>query len=280
VGNLGPPVGSGGKVSLANAFGDVHVIVDVNGWYDDGSAGGGRFNAVAPNRVFDSRATTPFGKGERRDIVVTGVGGVPAVAGVSAVVLNVTATNQTSDGYLTVWPADTATPEVSSVNFSSGRTVANLVTVGVDAATGKVAIANAFGSTDVLVDVVGWYDAAGTQGALFHPIVPRRLHDTRRGSSPLAPGGNRSIVVPDHQRWQATALVLNVAATNTTSAGYLTVHPGTGQVPPTSSLNWNEGGSTTPNMVVAGLADHRSFDAKNAFGQTDVVVDVFGYFAP
>jgi hypothetical protein len=87
--------------------------------------------------------------------MVAGKGGVPPT-GTTAVVLNVTATNATSASYLTVWPDLTTRPLASDLNFVAGQTIANLVIVKLGS-NGKVDIYNAAGSTDVIVDVVGWY---------------------------------------------------------------------------------------------------------------------------
>jgi hypothetical protein len=69
--------------------------------------------------------------------------------------LNVTVTNPTAVGYITVWPNGSSRPNASNINFVPGQTVANLVAarVGPD---GRVAFFNSAGATDLLVDVVGW----------------------------------------------------------------------------------------------------------------------------
>ncbi len=48
-----------------------------------------------------------------------------------AVVLNVTVTQPTSHGFLTVWPEGAARPTVSNLNFGAGETIPNLVVVKV-----------------------------------------------------------------------------------------------------------------------------------------------------
>jgi len=73
-----------------------------------------------------------------------------------AVVLNVTVTNATAGSYLTLWPDGAARPLASDLNFVAGQTVPNLVVVKLGA-NGKVDIFNFAGTTDVVVDVVGWY---------------------------------------------------------------------------------------------------------------------------
>jgi hypothetical protein len=278
-------VGDGGQLSVFNAFGNTHVIIDIQGWYDDTGSGGGRFNPVGPGRILDTRNgigpwTGSIGADTRRELDVTGQFGVPE-SGVSAVVLNLTATNQTSDGYLSVWPANAAEPDVSNLNFRAGRNVANLVTVGVDPTTGAVSIGNEFGTTDVIVDILGWYDAAGVQGQLFHAIAPHRFYDTRPDKT-ATPGSGGRITITDAPPLGATAVVLNVTVTNTTQAGYLTVIPepgAPGPIPDTSTVNWNEAGATVANLAITGLSSQGNFLYYNRFGGTDVVVDGFGYFS-
>ncbi len=54
------------------------------------------------------------------------------------------------------WPDGVAQPLASDLNFTGGLTVPNLVVVKLGT-NGVVALYNAFGSVDVIVDVVGWY---------------------------------------------------------------------------------------------------------------------------
>ncbi|WP_308464470.1 G1 family glutamic endopeptidase, partial [Ferrimicrobium sp.] len=87
-------------------------------------------------------------------------GGVPTNA--SAVVLNVTVTNTTATSYLTAYPAGlTSPPIVSDLNWTQGDTVPNLVVVNVSS-SGQVAFYNSLGSTDLIVDVLGYYVGGGT----------------------------------------------------------------------------------------------------------------------
>jgi hypothetical protein len=157
-------VGSNGQVSLFNGAGTVDVVVDVAGWFTDGSdatATGGRFTGLTPARILDSRNgtggfQTAVGPNGTIMVQIAGQGGVPAT-GVSGVVLNVTVTNTTGASFLTVYPSDAATrPLASDLNWSPGLTVPNLVMVKLGA-DGKIAIYNSAGSTDVIADVVGWY---------------------------------------------------------------------------------------------------------------------------
>jgi hypothetical protein len=109
---------------------------------------------MAPNRFLDTRTTPPaLGPGGTKTLPVAGVKGVPADA--VGVVMNVTATNTTDAGFLTVYPAGAAQPTTSSLNFVAGQSVPNLVMSKLGG--GAAAIFNFAGSTDVVADVVGWY---------------------------------------------------------------------------------------------------------------------------
>ena len=87
------------------------------------------------------------------------------IDGASAAVLNVTVTDPTAAGYVTVYPSDTCpTPFVSNLNFVAGETVPNLVITGLSTAPGcdvappgSFTIYNAVGETDILVDLFGYF---------------------------------------------------------------------------------------------------------------------------
>jgi hypothetical protein len=74
----------------------------------------------------------------------------------SAVILNVTVQGATAASDLSVWPDGATLPQASDLNFVAGQTVPNLVIVKLST-LGKIDIRNDFGSTSVIVDVVGWY---------------------------------------------------------------------------------------------------------------------------
>ncbi|MFJ9763978.1 hypothetical protein ACIRUY_09200 [Streptomyces erythrochromogenes] len=146
------PVGPDGTVKLFNAsWGTTHLIADVFGYYSDDAAGAG-FHAAGPRRVLDTRTS---GAVPARGSTVLDLSGNRELGRAKAVVLNVTVTDPKSDGHLTVWPSGTTRPDSSNLNWTAGRTVANLVTVPVGA-DGKVEIANlGWGSAHVVVDLFG-----------------------------------------------------------------------------------------------------------------------------
>ena len=81
------------------------------------------FTPLTPTRILDSRPNgpnvgpyaTPWGSGTTRDVVVAGVGGVPADA--TAVVLDATATRTSTASHLTIWPAGESKPTASNLNW-------------------------------------------------------------------------------------------------------------------------------------------------------------------
>jgi hypothetical protein len=281
-------LGAGGKVTIYNGLGMADAVVDLEGYFAP-SAGGtaGQFVPVVPARITDTRASsgqpnhglTLIG-GTTLNVQVTGVGGIPA-NGVTAVVLNTTVTDTTSAGFLTVFPTGAGLPVASNLNWMAGVTVPNRVIVPVGTG-GKVSFYNGLGSADLIVDVNGYFtDSTGT-GASFVPLTPSRIVDTRMGgAAPLGPSATMTVTVAGNGGVPATgakAVVLNVTVVNPTGASALTVWPSDAVGRPLASdLNFTAG-QTVPNLVVVKLSANGQIDIFNAFGTTNVIVDVVGWY--
>jgi hypothetical protein len=151
------PVGTGGKVDIYNGAGTADVIVDVSGYFTDGTATGRFFTPRDPVRVLDTRPGSPIGVKGTRTLTVGGVNGVPRFA--TAVILNVTVTNTSATSFLTVHPSTAALPNASDLNWSAGQTIPNLV-VATLGTTGAISIYNQAGSVDVIVDLLGYFGGA------------------------------------------------------------------------------------------------------------------------
>jgi len=153
------PSGINGAVS-AYATGNTDLILDVNGYFGSQGQNPLHFVPVAPCRVADTRnAVGVFGgpslaSGTTRDFPVQGAAcGVPASArGYS---LNVTVVPQGSLSYLTVWPAGAPRPLVSTLNAFGGQVMANAALV--PAGTGGAISVFAAGTTDVIIDINGYF---------------------------------------------------------------------------------------------------------------------------
>src|SRR5262249_18742716 len=114
--------------------------------------GSGTFHSVTPCRVLDTRpgimtgGLSTFTPNQNQQFPFTSgtaaACGVPATH-VSAVLMNVTVTNPSQIGWLTLYPGDANLPTASNLNFVAGQTVPNLVAVKLGASgpnAGKVAI--------------------------------------------------------------------------------------------------------------------------------------------
>jgi hypothetical protein len=286
-------IGSGGSIRIFNNAGNVDVIADVVGWFDDGTSAGDLYTAVTPKRILESRPgfgplqySTPWNGGTDRPVVVTG-GSTTVPAEATAVVLNVTAVNPTAGSDLRVYPTGQVRPNSSSLNFVAGEVIPNLViaTVGTG---GSIQIFNETGNVDVIADVLGYFRPAVSGGGPYHPLAPSRVLESRAGfgpiqySTPWNGGTDRAVqisgflpsaVVPPN----ATAVVLNVIAVNPSGGSDLRVYP-TGQPRPNASnLNF-VAGETVPNLAVVALGTGGKIQIFNESGNVDVIADVVGYF--
>jgi streptogramin lyase len=247
------------------------------------------YRSLTPERIVDPRPagpprgpfTTSWAGGETRDVRVVGLAGVPV--GARAVGLSVTVTNTTSAGYLTAWASRRPRPLVSSTNWGGGQTTSNAVTVPIGEG-GRISLFVSAGRTDVLVDVVGYYDDQAGDG--YVPMAPVRIQDTRPTgpqvgpySTPWGPGTSRAVTVAGTAgvASSATAVILNVTTTNTVGAGYLTLWP-TGQpLPLASYLNWTSG-DTVARAVTVKVGTGGRVSVYAGAGGADVIIDVVGYF--
>lgn len=75
--------------------------------------------------------------------------------GATAVTLNVTVTDTTSSGYVSVVPEGADGLGVSSLNFTRGQTLSNQVVSG--PGSGYVAFDLSAGTADLVADVLGYY---------------------------------------------------------------------------------------------------------------------------
>ncbi|NUT38206.1 MAG: hypothetical protein HOV79_34590 [Hamadaea sp.] len=249
---------------------------------------GGSFTGVAPARLLDTRTGNgaPAGQvaaGGSVTVLVAGRGGVPAT-GVASVVLNVTVTGPAAGGWVTVHPAGTTRPTASNLNYNTGQTVANLVTVGLGTGGTSVTLFTS-AKAHLIADVTGWYATAATasdRAGLFHPLRPARIADSRTSFGFATPGAGvtRTLQVTGAGGVPASgaaAVVVNVTVANPSTAGYLTVFP-FGQTRPTASnLNF-AAHDVRANRVITALGTGGKISVYNATGTTPVIVDVVGWF--
>lgn len=266
------------------------------------SAADGTYVSVKPSRLLDSRTSPlsrPFNQGETYDLQVGGRAGVPA-SGVSAVVLNLTVTGPTNSGYLTAYPKGATLPNASSINFAARDTRSNLVTVPVSS-DGWVSIRNAWGKTNVIVDVQGYYvgptaTTTPTTVADYFPDDPWRALDTRTAADGPAFGPTETVPLSISYTDPSTgtsispnisALAINITAVSPVASGYLTAWDGVSSVPGTSNVNYLPR-QTTATMAIVPVShhvgtdgtDYADFSVRNhSSGDTNVIIDIVGFYA-
>ncbi len=236
------------------------------------------FTPLSPARVLDTR-----GNGDKptagsvTEVVVAGVVGVPADA--SAVVVNLTATESSAPGFVTAYPAGASRPEVSNLNLdASDQTRAVQATVAVGTG-GKIDLYNHAGS-HLVVDIDGYYRPASlsTSGRLV-TLSPARLLDTRLTGVQPGPFEVRSLPIIGRSGVpsNASAIVVNLTATNAAAAGYVTAYPGGSSRPTASNLNLADVGDTAANLVTIPIGTDGAIDLFTQSG-ADLVVDVVAYY--
>ena len=105
-----------------------------------------------------------------------------------AITGNLTVTGQSRAGYVSVTPTRRRHPSTSTINFPSGDTRANGLTVPLSATGSLAAVFKArSGSTHLILDVTGYY-VDGASGLRFYPLEPGRILDTRATTLTLLTG--------------------------------------------------------------------------------------------
>ncbi len=233
-----------------------HLVIDVTGYFVDGD--GATFTPMEPQRLLDTRSgnglSGRFQAGVPRKVRIADRGGIPPSA--IAVVLNVTMTESTTAGFVTVGPTVSADPSTSTVNAPRGDTRANGATVALDPDGFLAAVyKGSTGSTHLIFDVTGYYEA-GDAGATFVPIDPARVLDTRAGNGLVhlfASGIPRAVDVAGRGGVpeSARAITANVTIVDQTSAGFVSVGPDIPSSPSTSTLNAPRGDVRANGVTVA-----------------------------
>ena len=291
--NITIPVSAAGTLSAvykAPAGSTANVVFDVSGYFLAGDAEAG-YTPMTPVRVLDSRPgigiglTGPFTTGVPRELAIAGGNGIPANA--VAVTANLTVVGQTRPGYVSVTPTSDAAPDTSTINFPTGDTRANGLTATLDGGSlWLVYVAGAAASTNLILDVTGFYLPAG-DGLAFYPLDPGRLMDTRSTvltglTGRFTSGTPRTLATAGH--WgvpaDAAAITGNLTVVSQTAGGYVSATPIATGTPSTSTLNFPVG-DTRANGITVPLAGDGSqaFVYKASGGATThLILDVSGYF--
>jgi len=255
-----------------------------------------QFVAVTPCRLVDTRNPNgPFGGpsiqgGSSRSFPFPQDPNCTIPSGVSAYSLNVTVVPHQRLNYLTIWPTGEDQPYVSTMNSYDGRYKANaaIVPAGYQGAV-SVYVTD---TSDVILDIDGYFTTPAQNTAAFYPLTPCRVVDTRTGA--MEPPGlgppslsdmeTRDLPIltttcpdlPAHP--EAYSFNVTVVPVRGRPLNYLTVWPSDQQQPFVSTLN-NPTATVVANAAIVPAAMNNGHIKVFAYNATDVIMDINGYFA-
>ena len=249
-----------------------------------------QFVPLPPCRVADTRlAPGPFGGPAiaggrvRKFLLPQGNCNVPGSA--LAYSINVTVVPSGALGYLTIWPAGETQPVVSTLNSIDGRVKANAAILPAGADGGVNIYAS--NTTNVVLDINGYFQPVADGALQFYPLTPCRVLDTRNSNSqlggPFLRGGEErdfpiqasNCQVPSSAR--AYSMNFTVAPRQGKGLGYLTVWAAGNSQPVVSTLN-NPTGTYVANAAIVPAGDEGAI-AVYPDQDTDLIGDINGYFA-
>ena len=182
---------------------------------------------------------------------------------------------------MSTWPAGSPQPLVSTLNALTGAVTSNasIVPAGVNGAISVYAS----DTTDLIIDINGYFAPPGTGSLDFYTVTPCRVLDTRSAAGPL--GGpimgaaqSRSFIVPSSACGipaTAKAYSLNATVVPPASLSFLTLW-GSGSMPLVSTLNSLDG-TVVANaaLVPAGASGEVTAFTTNL---SHLLLDINGYF--
>ena len=263
---------------------------------------GSDYTPYGPVRILDTRKGIGAALGAvaahgtvKLAVAGSGPAADPIPAKVTAVVMNVTVVSPTRNGVLTVYPDESAqgeaqsAPGTSNLNFLTGQTVPNLVTVPVGPNGVVDLYNNAAGTTQVIADVVGYYlQQAGSQ---YIAVDPYRVLDTRNGTGTGVAASipaDRSVTIDvgsvgvqpsePNASVTVTAVAVNLTAIAGSANGVITAYPTGEAVPTASNVNY-PATKNVANMAIVpvGAGGQISF-YNNSSGTVNLAADLDGYF--
>ena len=273
-------VGVGGRIRVDNvSFGEVHLVVDVVGWVDQGQPGqaGSRLLTITPTRFLDTRNGTggsdvEFGAADTRALQVSGRDGIPADA--EAVVGTLTSVNAEGRSFQTVWPAGGEMPVASVLNSLAGQVRPNLVNVAVGE-DGSWSLYNDTPATDLLFDAVGCFTPVAGSGGDITAVPSSPVY----GPTTVSQGADIAITVTGKAGVPAsgvTAVWVQLTVNYPTAKGYLTAYPNGVTRPNASNLNWIANQSVG-NLALVPVGSAGAIRVFNATGSATVSVSVVGW---
>jgi hypothetical protein len=186
--------------------------------------------------------------------------------------------------FLSIWPAGSAYPGVSTLNSTDGSVIANAAIV--PAGTGGVT-AVASNPTDLIIDINGYFAPPGASGLDFFALTPCRIADTRTSQpfkgafGPPSLGANvtRSFPIAASPCLSGSeqAYSLNITVIPPGPLAFLSTWPAGQPYPGVSTLN-SPDGTVLANAAIVPAGTQGSIDVETS-DATDAIIDINGKFA-
>lgn len=256
-----------------------------------------QFVPLTPCRVVDTRKNDQFSGGTLQGNTSRSWAlpnspylsscGVTIPSSAAAYSLNVTAVPKKTLSYLTAWPTGLTQPVISTLNSYDGRVKANAAIL--PAGTGEAVSVYVTDTSDVILDIDGYFIPKTSSTLAFFPLTPCRVVDTRGSDGPLGGPILQNQQVRNFPVLQSTCKIPSSAVAysfnytalpqNGQPLGYLTTWP-TGQSQPVVSTLNDYTGTVVANAAIVPAGQSGEVSVYPFGSNTDLLIDVNGYFAP
>ena len=276
------PAGTNGGLCFF-ATNDTDLVLDINGYFvPNTDLTALAFFPVTPCRLVDTRsAAAPLGgpslvaSATRTFPILSGPCNLPATA--QAYSMNFTSVPNGPLNFLTTWPAGKTQPLVSTLNAGTGAVTANsaIVPAGTNGDI-SVFVTN---TSDLVIDVNGYFAPPTTGGLSLYALTPCRVLDTRDSPLPPFTGTVDVSVMLSGCGAPATAqsFVMNATVVPPGPFGFLTLWPQGTTKPFVSTLNAGDG-FVTSNLAIVPTTN--GLISSFASDPVHLILDISGYFAP
>jgi hypothetical protein len=287
------PAGNGGAIDVF-ATDDTDIVLDINGYFVPASTASAlAFYPVSPCRLVDTRLQLlsggPLGAGTNTTLpILSSACNVPPSA--QAYSLNFTTVAPGQVQSLAAYPTGGSQPALPTLIALPPTPIPPVVIANagiIPAGTGGSIDVSTSNTTDLVVDIDGYFAPPGTGGLSLYTLPPCRVLDTRQSPqlslSPAVPAIDIDVTASGCGGTNAAqAYLFSVTALPAGPLPYLTLWPGpAGTSPPVVATLTALDGVIANNMAIA-LANPAT-NQMSAFGAAataDLILDIFGYFAP
>jgi len=252
-----------------------------------------QFYPLPPCRIADTRASQPFtgafgppnlsGYTDRTFPILSSQCAVPPTA--QAYSLNFTVVPEGPLEFLSVWPAGSGYPGVSTLNSVDGSVIANAAIVPAGTSGGITVVAG--NTTDLIIDINGYFAPPTPSGLDFFALTPCRIADTRSsqpftglfGPPSLSPYVVRDFPISTSPCLSGSeaAYSLNMTVAPPGPMGFLSTWPVGQPYPSVSTLN-SPDGTVLANAAIVPAGTNGDINVVVG-NTTDVLIDIDGKFA-